>query len=161
MTAFPFEFEYPWLSRRFRAMSRITSCGALNPNGAGFPIFSFRTSIPSSTMRSASSTTGPLTSYNTLSSLEDLLNLLMKCLRIPPSVRLLRRLPGCAFINVITLLPLRQEIFQIRRGMFIENSVMFTERSQLGYSCYIYLSDYLIVDEAGEMLHHLFFFISA
>ena len=49
-----------------------------NPNGYGLPIFSFRISIPSSSILAASSTTGPRTSYSTLSSFDDFPNVLIK-----------------------------------------------------------------------------------
>ena len=51
----------------------MTSSGVLKPNGAGFPIFNFKIFVPSRSIRFASSTTGPRTSYKTLSSLLDLL----------------------------------------------------------------------------------------
>ncbi len=43
-------------------MSYTTSSGVRNPNGAGLPMFSFSTLVPSASMRAASSTTGPRTS---------------------------------------------------------------------------------------------------
>ena len=58
-------------------MSKTTSSGARKPKGAGLPILSLRMRAPSSSMRAASSTTGPRTSYKTLSSLLDFLNVRM------------------------------------------------------------------------------------
>jgi hypothetical protein len=58
----PLELEYPSQSVSWRDISYITSSGVLKPNGAGFPILSFNTFVPFSSMRAASSTTGPLTS---------------------------------------------------------------------------------------------------
>ena len=54
-------------------MSNTISSGARKSNGAGLPMLSFRMRAPASSMRSASSTTGPRTSYSTLSSLVDFL----------------------------------------------------------------------------------------
>ena len=73
----PLESEYPWEDRILLSISRMTSCGAEKPKGAGFPIFSFRISFPSSSIRLASSSTGPLTSYSTLSSFVDFSNVLI------------------------------------------------------------------------------------
>ena len=55
-------------------MSKTTSSGARKPNVAGLPMLSLRMRAPSSSIRAASSTTGPRTSYRTLSSLSDFLN---------------------------------------------------------------------------------------
>ena len=55
----------------------MTSSGVRKPNGAGLPILSFSTWVPRSSIRAASSTTGPRTSYNTLSSVDDFLNICM------------------------------------------------------------------------------------
>ena len=54
-------------------MSYTTSSGVRKPNGAGLPMLSLSTCMPDCSMRAASSTTGPRTSYSTLSSLVDLL----------------------------------------------------------------------------------------
>ena len=71
----------------------MTSSGVRKPNGAGLPMLSFRMCVPASSMRCASSATGPRTSYRTLSSLLDFLNslifLLLDCSKFasdfPPS----------------------------------------------------------------------------
>ena len=73
----PFALEYPSHSVNCLCISYMTSSGVRKPKGAGFPIFNFNTWVPLSSILVASSTTGPLTSYKTLSNFIDLLNVLI------------------------------------------------------------------------------------
>ena len=70
----PLEAEYPSHSVNCLFISYTISSGVRKPKGAGLPIFNFKTWVPHSSIRFASSTTGPRTSYNTLSNFVDFLN---------------------------------------------------------------------------------------
>ena len=109
----PLDIEYPSHSVNCDDISYIISSGVLKSNGAGLPIFNFNTLVPIASILLASSTTGPLTSYKTLSNFDDLLKVLI--LTSPDSffliLLLILSVPFLFFIGFVVLsVPYSQSI---------------------------------------------------
>ena len=94
-------------------------------------MFNFKTCVPASSIRAASSTTGPLTSYKTLSNLDDFLN---SRIFLPSLLLIFLLVVGAEVVCIFLLISLTISVPEIELSCLLTDIVSASEFSLLLFS---------------------------